>query len=174
LKRRREERIFVNNPDHSILKVRRSILLSANPQRVWREFTSKEDMDRWWGAIISEPVAGTPAGQHLVIYEPNLGGRIVMEVSMDGEPARYGGVIDVFAAGREFGFENDWIPNRGWNAPTYMSIRLTPALDGTLVELFHHGFERTGGNVAAEHAGYEQGWGMTQLNALKRVVESIP
>ena len=164
----------MTNPDDSVLKVRRSIHVSANPQRVWREFTSKEAMDRWWGAVISKPVAGTPAGQHLVIYEPKLGGRIVMEVSMDGEPARYGGVIDVFAASREFGFENDWIPNRGWKAPTYMSIRLTPVLDGTLLELFHHGFERTGGNVAAEHAGYEQGWGMTQLNALKRVVESIP
>jgi hypothetical protein len=43
-------------------------------------------------------------------------------------------------------------------------------LGGTLVDLFHHGFERTGGNVSSEHAGYEQGWGMTQLLALKRQV----
>lgn len=50
-------------------------------------------------------------------------------------------------------------------------IRLSPALGGTLVELFHHGFERTGGNVSSEHARYEQGWGMTQLLALKRQVE---
>ena len=52
-----------------------------------------------------------------------------------------------------------------------MTVRLTPVLDGTLVEIFHYGFERTGGDVAAEHAGYEQGWGMTQLSALKRISE---
>ena len=59
----------------------------------------------------------------------------------------------------------------GWAKPTYMTIRLTPALNGTLVELFHHGFEHTGGDVASEHAGYEQGWGMLQLSSLKEVVE---
>lgn len=47
----------------------------------------------------------------------------------------------------------------------------TAALGGTLVELFHYGFERTGGDVGAEHAGYETGWGMTQLSALKEIVE---
>ena len=31
--------------------------------------------------------------------------------------------------------------------------------------------EHTGGDVSSEHAGYEQGWGMTQLAALKRLVE---
>lgn len=162
----------MNNPDDSVLKVRRSIHIAAAPRRVWQEFERKDRMDRWWGATISTPVAGTPAGQYLVRYEPRLGGQIVMEVSMNGKPARYGGVIRTFEVGREFTFENDWIPNRGWKAPTFMTVRLTPALDGTLVELFHHGFERTGGDVAAEHAGYEQGWGMTQLNALKRVVET--
>ncbi len=162
----------MSNPDNSILKVRRSIHIAAPPQRVWQEFITRECMNRWWGAIISEPVAGTPAGQKLVAYEPRLGGQIVMEVSMDGSPVRYGGAIKVFEAGREFGFENDWIPNQGWKVPTFITVRLTPALGGTLVELFHHGFERTGGDVAAEHAGYEQGWGMTQLSALKRSVEA--
>lgn len=164
----------MTNPDNSVLKVRRSIFIAAAPQRVWQEFTTQPRMDRWWGAIISEPVAGTPAGHRLVTYEPHLGGKIEMEVSMNGSPVRYGGVIKVFDAVREFGFENDWIPNQGWKAPTYMTVRLTPAMNGTLVELFHHGFEHTGGNVASEHAGYEQGWGMTQLNALKRMVEAAP
>jgi hypothetical protein len=52
-----------------------------------------------------------------------------------------------------------------------MTLRLTPALGGTLVELFHHGFEHVGGDVAGEHEGYEQGWGMLQLSSLKAVVE---
>jgi len=162
----------MSNPDSSVLKVRRSILVNASPSRVWEAFASFERMERWWGAKCGTPVAGQPQGQWLVAYEPRVGGHIEMAVDMDGSLAHYGGAIEVFDAGRELTFSNDWKPNQGWEAPTYMTIRLSPALDGTLVELFHHGFERTGGDVAAEHAGYEQGWGMLQLTSLKALVEA--
>jgi hypothetical protein len=36
----------------------------------------------------------------------------------------------------------------------------------------HHGFERVGGDVATEHAGYEGGWGMLQLEALRSILEA--
>lgn len=159
-------------PENSALKVRRSILVAASPGRVWEEFTTKERMTRWWGAIVSAPSAGTSAGQWLVAYEPRMAGPVHMEVDWDGARVRYGGPITVFEPGRELTFENDWIPNRGWKAPTFITLSLSPALGATLVELFHHGFERTGGDVAATHAGYEQGWGMTQLSALKAIVEA--
>jgi uncharacterized protein YndB with AHSA1/START domain len=156
----------------SILVVRRSILIKAAPGRVWREFESFERMDGWWGAIIGPPEGGKPNGQKLVAYEPREGGRIEMEVSIDGEPARYGGTIVVFDPPRELTFEDDWIPNQGWLKPTYITIRLAAQLGGTLVELMHHGFERTGAAAADDHAGYEGGWGMTQLNALRGIVEA--
>ncbi len=95
-----------------------------------------------------------------------------MEVLFNGQPMRYGGKIIVFEPGRELTFECDWIPNQGWLRPTLLTIRLTPALDGTLVELMHHGFERTGDNGSEDHAGYEGGWGMTQLNALRKVAQA--
>ena len=156
--------------DTSVLVVRRSIHIGVPPERVWEEFSSFERMNRWWGALIADPEAGTSNGQRLVVYEPRVGGRIEMEVGWGGEPVRYGGPIVVFESGREFSFENDWIPNRGWLRPTRMTLRLTAALGGTLVELLHGGFERVGGDVAAEHAGYETGWGMTQLNALRELL----
>jgi len=159
------------NPDASPLKVRRSVHVRATPERVWEAFTSKPRMDAWWGFAARTPEAGSSGGQWLDTYEPRVGGRIEMAVMWDGERVRYGGVIRSFDPARELTFENDWIPNRGWEAPTFVTLRLTPALGGTLVELFHHGFERTGGDVSAEHAGYETGWGMTQLAALKAVVE---
>ena len=159
------------SPDDSTLKVRRSIHIAAPPSRVWLEFVSKASMDGWWGKIRDKPVAGQANGQHLRVYEPKAGGLIEMEVDTDGSPARYGGVIKTFEAGRELTFENDWIPNRGWAKPTFVTLRLQPALGGTLVELFHHGFEHVGGDSASEHAGYEQGWGMLQLSSLKSVVE---
>jgi len=92
-------------------------------------------------------------------------------VALTVPPVRYGGPIVVFDANSQFTIENDWMPNRGWKQPTYLTVRLSPVLEGTLVELFHHGFEHVGGDVGAEHAGYEQGWGMLQLNALKEIAE---
>jgi uncharacterized protein YndB with AHSA1/START domain len=162
---------MISKPEDSPLRVRRSILISAPPERVWRAFARQERMNEWWGKRSGTPEAGTSQGQWLDVYEPREGGAIRMAVMWDDARVSYGGVIKVFAPARELTFENDWIPSRGWRAPTYVTLRLTPALNGTLVELFHHGFEHTGGDVAAEHAGYEQGWGMTQLNALKQDVE---
>jgi len=161
----------MSNPDDSILKVRRSIYIEAPPARVWRWFTAKARMEEWWGRLDGTPEAGTSHGQWLIVYEPCVAGRIEMAVMWDGSRVSYGGAIQVFAEPKELTFENDWIPNRGWAAPTFITLRLTPVLEGTLVELFHHGFERTGGDVGAEHAGYETGWGMTQLAALKERVE---
>jgi uncharacterized protein YndB with AHSA1/START domain len=161
----------MTDPDASVLKVRRSIHIAAPPARVWEEFTAKPRMDRWWGVVRNKAVAGRANGHHLRVYEPKAGGRIEMEVDMDGAPARYGGVIRTFDTECELTFENDWIPNQGWEAPTFITLRLTPVLGGTQVEMFHHGFEHVGGDVAAEHAGYEQGWGMLQLSTLKVVVE---
>ena len=160
-----------HKPEDSVLKVRRSIHIKAPPSKVWEAFTSFERMDSWWGFMTGDPQAGTSKGQFLDKYEPRIGGRIEMAVMWDGARVSYGGEIKVFSPGAAFTFENDWLPNRGWTAPTYVTLRLTPALDGTLVELFHHGFERTGGDAGVEHAGYEEGWGMTQLSALKRICE---
>jgi uncharacterized protein YndB with AHSA1/START domain len=158
-------------PEKSILAVRRSIHIKAAPERVWQEFTSFDRMTRWWGVIVGDPKAGTAQGQYLDVFEPKVGGDIRMAVNFDGERVSYGGKIRAFDAAHESTFENDWIPNQGWKAPTYITLRLTPALAGTLVELFHHGFEHTGEDASNDHAGYEQGWGMTQLSALKRIVE---
>jgi uncharacterized protein YndB with AHSA1/START domain len=162
---------MTRTPEDSPLRVRRSILIKAKPEQVWRAFETKEQMGQWWGAIAGTPQAGSSQGQWLDEYDPREGGLIRMSVMMDGARAAYGGTIRIFAPGRELTFDNDWIPNQGWKAPTFITLRLKPALDGTLVELFHHGFERTGDDAAEEHAGYEQGWGMTQLKALKTLIE---
>lgn len=160
------------NPDASLLKVRRSILIAASPARVWEAFASLETMRAWWGHVTGDPNAGESRGQWLDAYEPRLGGDVRMSVLWDGARVQYGGPIVTFDPARAWTFANDWIPNRGWAAPTYVTVRLTPALEGTLAELFHHGFERVGGDIAAEHAGYEQGWGMLQLQRLKDISET--
>lgn len=162
-----------NRPEDSILMVRRSIYVKALPEGVWAEFSSFQTMNAWWGHLKDDPQAGASKGHWLDAYEPRIGGRIVMAVNWDGARVTYGGEIKTFDAGRELTFENDWIPNRGWSAPTLITLRLTPVLAGTMVELFHHRFERTGDDPGSTHASYEEGWGMTQLSELKRIVESV-
>jgi uncharacterized protein YndB with AHSA1/START domain len=159
-------------PEESIFAVRRSIHVNAAPERVWDEFSSFARMNTWWGIVTGEPQAGTSKGQWLEVYEPWRGGRIRMAVNSDGSRVAYGGEIKRFEPATELTFENDWIPNRGWRAPTLITIRLKPAPVGTMVELFHYGFELIGDDAGATHAGYEAGWGMTQLAELKRIVEA--
>ena len=161
----------MTNPDAGVLKVRRSIYIKATPSRVWQEFTSKARMDEWWGLTKDSPEAGTSKGHWLTTYDPRVGGRIEMAVMWDDKRVSYGGAIKTFEPAKELTFESDWIPNRGWAKPTFITLRLTAGLGGTLVELFHHGFEHTGADASAEHEGYETGCGMTQLSALKTLAE---
>ncbi|MGB2694764.1 MAG: SRPBCC domain-containing protein [Dehalococcoidia bacterium] len=144
-----------------VLAVRRSILIKAPPERVWQEFESHERMSTWFGT-----------GHRLLQYEARVGGAVLLEVDIDGVPKRYGGKVVAFEPGHEVTWENDWIPNEGWLEPTLITLRLTPALGGTLVELFHHAIERVGADAAEQHRGFEGGWSMRQLEALHDVVEA--
>ena len=146
----------------SRLVVRRAAQIAAPPERVWQEVESFERLKAWFGT-----------GHTLVQYEPRVGAMVELKVEIDGEWMHYGGKVVTFDAPRELTWENDYIPNAGWAAPTYMTIRLTPNLGGTLVEILHHGFERVGDAAfaASEFLGYEGGWTTRQLEALKKIVE---
>ena len=62
-------------------------------------------------------------------------------------------------------FEQDWLEH-GWTAPALITLRLTPVDGGTLVELFHHGFERVADDPGELLRGFEEGWTMRQLEML--------
>lgn len=146
------------------LVVRRSILIKAAPERVWQEFESLERMRRWFGT-----------GHTLVVYEPRVGATVETDAGgaspeHSGEALRFVGRVVVYDPPRELTFEQDWI-GHGWAQPPLVTIRLTPALGGTLVELMHHGFERLGTDPAEEHRGFEGGWTIRQLEALREIVE---
>jgi uncharacterized protein YndB with AHSA1/START domain len=151
-----------------LLAVRRSVLIKAPVERVWREFESLERMQAWFGHPWE---AGGRRGHTLLEYEPRLGGNVKLSITFDGEPRYFGGRIVVFEPARELTFEDAWIPDEDRTGPTYITIRLTPALGGTLVELFHHAFERRGEAAADEHLGHEMGWTAYHLEALKAIVE---
>jgi uncharacterized protein YndB with AHSA1/START domain len=143
------------------LAVRRSIWINASPERVWREFETLERMRAWFGT-----------GHRLVTFDPCEGGWVELEIDANGDhPTRFGGKVVVFDPPNELTFEDAWIPDIGWDAPMLLTLRLTPHLGGTHVELFVHQFERLGPSGPNEHRGYEGGWTTRQLNRLKAIVE---
>jgi uncharacterized protein YndB with AHSA1/START domain len=142
------------------LHVRRSILIGASPARVWQEFESFESVARWFGR-----------GHELHQFEPGLGGPVDMSVEIEGEKRHYGGPIILWEPEHEVTFESNWEGAHAWPVPTFFTIRLTPLYDATGVEIFHHGFERFGADAAGYLEGYEEGWDVKHLKALREVVE---
>ena len=153
-----------NNTTSAIspLHIRRSILIAATPERIWKEFESFERFAAWFGT-----------GHRLIRYEPRVGGQVELEI--DGEyrgRSRWGGSIRVFEPGIELTFEDTWIPGLGWYEPMLLTFRLTPHLDGTLVELLVHNIEAIGPEAADAHAGGEGGWTVRHLAVLREIVET--
>ena len=142
------------------LYVRRSILIEAGPELVWEEFSSFDRIAAWLGL-----------GHVLHSFQPRVRGKVEMSVEIDGERRHYGGSVLVFDHAREVTFENNWQEPYSWPVPTFWTIRLTPLYDATLVELFHHGFERLGKAAADNLQGYEEGWDVKHLKALRSLVE---
>lgn len=142
------------------LHVRRSILINANPARVWEHFSSFEAICGW-----------LDQGHTLHSFEPKVGGTVELSIEIDGERHYYGGPVLVYDPGQELSFESQWTGSRAWPVPTFWTLRLTPIYDATMVELLHHGFERLGADAADNLEGYEEGWDITHLASLRTLVE---
>jgi uncharacterized protein YndB with AHSA1/START domain len=144
------------------LHVRRSTFIRATPARVWEEFESFGRISEWFGR-----------GHVLHTYDPSIGGKVELSVELDGKRQRYGGEILVFTPQSEVSFTINWHdPALAWPVPTLWTLRLTPLYDGTLVEIFHHGFERLGRDAGDNLEGYEEGWDNKHLKALRSIVEA--
>ncbi len=142
------------------LHVRRSGFIEAGPARVWQELTSQDRLAAWYGQ-----------GHTLERFEPELGSDVRLSVDIDGEVVHFGGRLLVFEADRELTYESNWEGDRAWPLATLHTIRLTPLYSGTLVEIFHHGFERIGAGVAGVLEDYESGWTNHHLARLREIVE---
>ena len=143
------------------LHVRRSGFVAASPHRVWQECASHERLAAWFGR-----------GHALEHFEPTVGSDVRLSVDIDGDVARFGGRLIVFEAERELTYESNWEGADAWPVAMYHTIRLTPLYSGTLVELFHHGFERLGENAGTTLEDYEAGWTNRHLVALREIVEA--
>ena len=143
------------------LHVRRSVFIRASAERVWQEFTTLERIRPWLSR-----------GHVLQELDLTPGGQVEFSVDIDGAQKRFGGRVLVIEPTRELTFESNWQPPDDWPVPTYWTFRLTSLYNGTLVEVFHHGFETLGAQAAEILEGYELGWDIKHLVALKAIVEA--
>jgi uncharacterized protein YndB with AHSA1/START domain len=143
------------------LHVRRSIFVNASAARVWKEFQTEERIRGW-----------LDSGHTIHTLQPEVGGRVDMSIEIDGDRQHYGGSVLAVEPERELSFESQWNGARAWPVPTFWTIRLTSMYDGTLVELFHHGFERMGAAAADLLQDYEGGWDIHHLGDLRSIIES--
>lgn len=143
--------------------VRRAAFIRATPERIWEEFTDHDRMKAWYGT-----------GHTLTRYEPRVGGVVETSVGSSVGANVTRGEVLVFEPGRELTFEQRWVgpdwTGREWAAPAKVTILLTPAAGGTIVELFHHGFDLIGGDPAEYLSGFEGGWDTHHLDALAAIV----
>jgi uncharacterized protein YndB with AHSA1/START domain len=144
------------------LHVRRSAWIEAPAERIWQEFESFEKMKAWYGT-----------GHALTRYEPRVGGVVTTDAAghqPSDSPLIFSGAILVYDPPREITFEQDWI-GHDWRKPALITIRLTPHAGGTVVEIFHHGFEASSNAPGTELNGFESGWDNHHLVRLQEIVE---
>ena len=142
------------------MHVRRSIWIRASVQRVWQEFSTLERIVAWFGR-----------GHEIHRLDLEVGGEADLSVEIDGERRHFGGTVVVFEPQRELSFESNWHAPHAWPVPAFLTLRLTPLYEGTLAEVFHHGFERLGSNAGDLLEGYEDNWDLKHLKALRKTVE---
>jgi len=145
------------------MHVRRSVHIDALPGRVWQEFETFERLQGW-----------LDLGHTLHKLEPSVGGQVELSVDIQGERQFFGGRVLTYDPGRELTLSSQWQSDSAWSMPTLWTIRLTPLYDGTLVELFHHGFERLGSSAGDELQSYEEGWDVKHLKALRAIIHEQP
>ena len=143
------------------LHTRRSILINASPERVWREFETLAQVRAWLGI-----------GQTIHQFDLELGGSIDLSVEIEGAQHHFGGSILVLESEKELSVEIQWQSPNDWPVPTFWTFSLSPLYGGTHVELFHHGFERLGSEAGDNLQGYEEGWSVRHLSALRTIVET--
>lgn len=147
------------------LFVRRSAFISATPERVWQEFETSDRIAAW-----------LDQGHVLESLQAGLGGQVEMSVEIDGSRRAFGGPIVVYEPAREMSIAMRWYepwgPAYATAVPSYWTFLLTPLYTGTLVEIFHHGFELTGDDAGDNLEGYEEGWDVKHLKALRAIVEA--
>jgi uncharacterized protein YndB with AHSA1/START domain len=141
----------------SALIVQLERFINAPPEQVWPVAAGR--IHEWLG---------------FALFEPHVGGRMLIDAQMDNRYIMYGNV-SVWDAPRELAMtwsELD-VSKRALMAwDTLVTLTLTPQDGGTLVTLRHSGFEHLP-DAEQQYRNYKQGWeSLNDLEKLAQLIES--
>jgi uncharacterized protein YndB with AHSA1/START domain len=142
------------------MKVERSVVIAAKPERVWRAWVS--EMNNWWTRpyyMDAERVTG-------LAMEPHLGGRYIEKWDEAGSGYLIGHVIEWLPPQR---LAYTWSEKSWAGVTTVVHLEFQPEGASTRLSLVHEGFERLPDGVA-QRQGYESG-SADLLGKLKAYVE---
>lgn len=142
------------------MKVERTVLIAAAPQRVWQAWV--QDINRWW----TEPYYNDKSRVTGLEFEPRLGGRFMEKWGEDGSGFLIGHVVEWLPPQR---LAYTW-SERSWGGiVTQVSLELQPEGENTRLTLVHAGFERLP-EAEKLRAGYDRGQGIL-IDQLKAYLE---
>ncbi len=146
----------VTDPD--TFTVRRTIQISAPPEKVWTAVTEPEHISRWFGRTV---LTGDGVGAHGTIAWPD----------QEAMPMR----VEAIDPGRSVTYRwcndgTDRVPATVDDAPsTVFTFTLEPTTDGTRLTVVETGFETTA-DPAGGMESHRQGWD-GELDKLVRLLE---
>jgi uncharacterized protein YndB with AHSA1/START domain len=134
--------------------VRKSVVVSAPPERAFEVFTA--GISRWW--LKTHKIGAAPMKE--AVLEPRVGGRWY-ERGEDGSECDWGQVLAweppsrlllAWQINADFKYDPSLL--------TEVELRFTPTGSGTLVELEHRLIERMGERGAGMRDAFTRGWGL--------------
>jgi uncharacterized protein YndB with AHSA1/START domain len=143
--------------DNSLTQSRvvKAVTLPLPPDAAFSLFTDR--IAEWWPLHTHSVAADTYEGRLTVTglrFESGVGGRIVESLS-DGSQAEWGRVL-VWEPPQRVGFT--WRPNLTDGPHTRVEVTFAPAVEGTVVELVHTGWDAFDGSAEERRIRYDRGW----------------
>src|SRR5262249_8171762 len=139
------------------LSVRRTLIVSASPQRSFDVFTA--GMSRWW--LPGHHIGASPFRD--IVVEPRAGGRWY-ELGEDGSQCEWGKVLAWEPPTRlllAWQLDADW--NYNSKIITEIEVRFSPEPVGTRIDFEHRHLERLGPRAAEVKRTIEEEGGWTGL-----------
>jgi uncharacterized protein YndB with AHSA1/START domain len=129
--------------------IRRSILVSWDPETAFRKFTA--EFASWWPTK-THSIGGEKLNQ--VIFEQHLGGRI-FEEHQDGRRFQWGEILEWQPPLR---LSFSWHPSRDSSTAQHVEIEFVRVAEGTRLQLTSTGWEKWGKGARRARRGYDLGW----------------
>lgn len=148
-------------PKGGIEPVRKVVQVRIAIEEAFRLFT--EGMSTWW------PLATYSVGAEKTmrcVFEGQVIGRIY-EVQEDGSRAEWG-IVKLWDPPNAVAFT--WYPGREPDTAQDVEVGFQSILDGTELELVHHGWELLGNQAQEIRAGYDSGWDYVLDHFVKMLV----